>query len=73
MASESWVTLEWMYWNLDFKMKHKDIKKMKTNIFFYLILLTLAHVKLLSHIAPGSRIFKVRAGMKLVPSLESLQ
>lgn len=49
--------------------------KLKTNIFFYLILLTLAHVKLLSHIAPGlpPPVFEMRAGMKLVPPDESLQ
>lgn len=39
--------------NFRFKGKHKDMKKLKTNIFFYLILLTLAHDKLLTHIAPG--------------------
>lgn len=35
------------------KNKKHGRKELKTNIFCYLILLTMAHVKLLSHIAPG--------------------
>lgn len=54
---------------LRFKTK-KDVKKLKTNIFFYLILLTVSNCGAPSLPVPGPR---KRAGMKVVPPVQSLQ